>query len=103
MHEPEKWGVVQFTDSTMPNDSFFMKDADFLYKQVAYALFRKTQFGDLKGLLAKSSGYTEDFIIKTGVLNVSANYVKKEGDFYFTISSPSNTYVISSNGYLNIN
>jgi len=61
MHEPEKWGYLQFTESNSIENTQFISDKDLLIKQTAFALFRKTRFGDLKYLLSKTNGFFQNF------------------------------------------
>jgi len=102
MHEPEKWGIVQFTNNATHNDIIVTTDIDFTYKQTAYALFRKTQFGDLKYLLEKETGFTESYKIIANSTPVNAVYTKTQEGFQYELSGNNKTFTIDQIGYINI-
>jgi hypothetical protein len=56
MHEPEKWGYLQFTESTSTEGVNTLSDEFEKEKQVAYALFRETRFGKLTELMDEKIG-----------------------------------------------
>ena len=60
MHEPEKWGFLQFTEQTTPDEIKFIEDPDLGIIQTAFSLFRKTRYGDLKTLLDNDLGFSQD-------------------------------------------
>lgn len=41
MHEPEKWGIIQFSTWQPGEEDVFIEDEDLLQKQLVYAFFRK--------------------------------------------------------------
>ncbi|NNK89935.1 MAG: carbohydrate-binding family 9-like protein [Saprospiraceae bacterium] len=51
MHEPEKWGIVQFTHKAHLIDAKFKKNPNELYRQITFALFREIRFGELQYLM----------------------------------------------------
>lgn len=69
MHEPEKWGFLQFTLSPSSHGVQFIKDMDLPIKQTAFAFFRLTRFGSLKYLLEHEPGFTQ---------NIEAQYSESE-------------------------
>ncbi len=78
MHEPEKWGYLQFTEASSSKDIAFIEDEDLLDKQILYALFRKTRYGDLKHVLDNEYGHTQ-------IIDVSFSEGKtKQATFYKT-------------------
>lgn len=103
MHEPEKWGYLQFTEGTSSKDIEFITDKDLNIKQVAFALFRKTRFGDLKHLLENNYGFSQNIEV-TYVQNNSlkATFYKTHFGFEYKLKSPiSNiTYIINDQGIL---
>ncbi len=102
MHEPEKWGIVQFSNSATPENIEITADKDFLYKQSAYALFRKTQFGDLKYLLEKETNYTETYKVKADSTTINAVFTKTLEGFTFVFTGNDKTFTIDQTGYINI-
>ena len=103
MHEPEKWGYLQFTHSTTTEDIVCKSGKDELTAQVAYALFRKTRFGSLKDLLTLTAGSEQELLItyekdKT----LYANFTKTHFGFEITLHSPfsKTSYVINQDGFL---
>lgn len=54
MHQPEKWGFVQFTEKTTREGVVFKADKDLLFKQTLYALFNKILGGQLKEELKRN-------------------------------------------------
>lgn len=50
MHQPEKWGFVQFTEKSDADRVVFHQPVDFAIRQAAFALFRMARFGSLKYL-----------------------------------------------------
>ena len=50
MHQPEMWGVIQFTEQHSAENVQYNEDPDMLLKQVLYALYRETNRGELKSL-----------------------------------------------------
>jgi hypothetical protein len=50
MHQPERWGIIQFTTQSSGKEIDFIEDKDMLIEQVAFSLFRQTRFGSLKYL-----------------------------------------------------
>ena len=101
MHEPEKWGYLQFTSATSTKTAAFIPDEDLLIKQVAYALFRKTRFGDLKQLNEKPVGFTQ-MVNTTYSSNNSllATFYKTNMGFEFRLEFPGTDrqYVINEEG-----
>lgn len=104
MHQPEKWGYVQFTKAQSSKDVPFIEDEDLLIKQTAFALFRKTRRGELKYLLENKPGsvqtieatYSEGKMLKT-------IFSKTNSGFEYTFESPvtHNLYQITNEGKLN--
>ena len=70
MHEPEKWGFLQFTKASSSKAIAFIEDDNLYDKQILYALFRKTRYGDLKHLLEHEFGHTQ-------IINVTFSEGKK--------------------------
>ena len=105
MHEPEKWGYLQFTNSPPDDDVQFKEDEDVLFKQAAFALFRLTRFGKLKPLMDKENAYTENFAATvSNDLTVKANFVKTNTGFEFRIADENKkrTFVINEEGFLTV-
>jgi len=101
MHAPEKWGYVQFTEAQNSKNVKFIEDKDLLMKQTAFALFRKTHFGDLKYLLKNDKGFNQVFEVKYAPnKTIKVLFNKTEDGFNFKLNSAQNTYIINEEGYL---
>ena len=103
IHEPEKWGILQFSDQTSGKNIEFIYEKDFILKQAAFGLFRLTQFGSLKYLLDKKAGYKE--LIKVTISkdkDIVVLFEKTKAGFNYQISSNDihTTYIIDHNGIL---
>ena len=48
MHEPEKWGFIQFTTQKNLETIPFVNETNFKNKMAMYALFRAFKYGRLK-------------------------------------------------------
>ncbi len=102
MHEPEKWGIVQFSTNTTTDNVNIRQDLDFLYKQTAYALFRKTRFGDLKELSDKETGFSKSFNVNVDSTIINAVYTKTSNGFNYIIKGNNKSFTIDETGYINI-
>lgn len=105
MHEPEKWGILQFTtDSTVENKAF-IEDENILFKQVAYALFRQIKSGQLKNLLEEEAGNSKSVQVKyTETDSLVATFSKTNFGFEYIINHPTSgrTFIINDSGALKI-
>ncbi len=105
MHEPEKWGILQFTNKSSLKDIVYKEDKDMHVKQIAYALFRQTNYGSLKELLKKNVCSTENIKIKYSEKDTTnALFYKTNHGFEFKIENPvtNNTFIINEQGILNL-
>ena len=103
MHEPEKWGTLQFTHSSASNNITFIDDPDAIIKQVAYALFRKTRFDSSKDLLNLNGGDIKMIDVKySKTKSITATFYKTNFGFEYKIVSPisKKTYLINEEGLL---
>ncbi len=100
MHEPEKWGIVQFTNNNTPDHIEITKDKDFIFKQTAYALFRKTHYGDMKDLLQKEEGFTTTYKVKSDDIITTAEFTKTKNGFEYIVPAYCDNYVINETGYI---
>jgi hypothetical protein len=103
MHQPEKWGYIQFSEQTDNTPGKFLHDADLIIKQVAYALFRNTSRGDL-GYLKKEKDKNH-YKIKVKYSDdetLEAEFYRTNFGYEYTITSPltNKTYVINNEGKL---
>ncbi len=103
MHEPEKWGFLQFTGLPTSNSTSFKADPNMPVKQIAYALFRDIRFGTNQALLDKKEGHHQS-IKAQYVANqfVSAEFVKTKTGFTVEIENTEtkNTFIINEEGVL---
>ena len=104
MHEPEKWGIVQFTTKNSSKGVKLINDDDLLIKQTAYALFRHARFGSLKNLKDNTIGSTQMIEAKYSEdkTPVFANYFKTNFGFEIKLKSPETNvfYTINETGLL---
>jgi hypothetical protein len=101
MHEPEKWGFLQFTEATSSNNIKFIEDNDLEIRQTAFALFRKTRYGDLKKLLEHEVGFKQNLTVtydEEKTINVI--FYKTNFGFEYKLKSENTTYIINQEGTL---
>lgn len=103
MHEPEKWGFLQFTNSNTSKSADFIKDEDQITKQIAYAFFRRTIKSDFTYLLKKETGSKQFINVKySETESLKALFIKTNFGFEFIVESPKSnlTYLINQDGVL---
>lgn len=103
MHEPEKWGFLQFTESPSNEKITFIEDIDLEVKQTLFALFRKTRFGELKYLLNESFGATKKMnVLYKKDKTIQATFFKTNFGFEYKVTSilTNKTYAINHEGVL---
>lgn len=89
MHEPEKWGTVQFTHKLLTQDVSFITEKDRDLEQVAFALFRNTRKGKLKDLLEKPMRTQLKLEVKyQEAATVEATFYKTNMGFEYVIVNP---------------
>lgn len=103
MHVPEKWGFIQFTTANSTDGIALIEDPDLTIKQMAFALFRKTKFGNLKvldDLPVKSQ--IELRIINGDYEELSTLFFKTHFGFEYKIQNPvtKNTFIINEQGQM---
>lgn len=106
MHEPEKWGILQFTNDSIVGKKPFIEDENMLIKQVAYALFRNTKSGKLKNLIEEEVGNSKPIQVKyTETDTLSAIFYKTNFGFEYMIPYPKmgQNFIINDSGALKIN
>lgn len=103
MHEPEKWGVLQFTEKQSAKNVAYNADDAMPLKQAAYALFRKVRFGDLKSWLEASEESQKLIDLHYGEeRSAEAKFEKTAKGFLITISEGKYEFVINEEGVLSI-
>jgi len=103
MHEPEKWGFLQFTENKSSNSVKFITDPDMQIKQIAFALFRDIRFGENQALLEKEEGYHQSIKAQYATNEfVSANFHKTKTGFSITTKNTetNTTFIINEEGVL---
>jgi hypothetical protein len=103
MHEPEKWGTVQFTNKSSSENITFIEDEDMIIKQVAYALFRQTKRGSLKKLLKEKTGASQKVRVKFSDNDfLTSTFYKTNFGFEYILNSnlSKQTYIINETGIL---
>lgn len=105
MHEPEKWGVVQFTETSSAKDVVYHKDPDSDIQQVAYALFREARWGELKGVLPKNTLESHSLrVTYNDTEQLDAELRKTSSGFEISLTSPvtRKNYSIDEMGKLSV-
>lgn len=103
MHEPEKWGFLQFTESTTSKGGIFREDEDLIIKQTAFALFRQTRYGDVNYLLEEEQGSIKSILVTYAEgKTLNAVFHKTLFGFEYQFKSPisNTTYIINQEGIL---
>jgi hypothetical protein len=101
MHEPEKWGFLQFTEQTASDGIEFIEDENLAIKQTAFALFRKTRYGNLKTLLKHEVGFSKNVQVKYSEENtVSATFYKTNFGFEYKLKTEKSIFIIDQEGTL---
>ncbi len=106
MHEPEKWGYVQFTQEPTAQEIVYRADEDQAIKQALFALFRQTKNGKLKRLLKKKQAYQHIFVLQYGRAKyVKVTFNRTNFGFEYGLKSPISraTYFINEEGVLKEN
>ncbi|MCU4176745.1 carbohydrate-binding family 9-like protein [Carboxylicivirga sp. N1Y90] len=105
MHEPEKWGYLQFSDQAIIDDVPFIEDKDLIYKQAAYAFFRLTRYGSLKQMSSKKQGYIKQFKSQlSDDVTCMATFEKTKDGFKYTLQHPTTNqlFIIDQDGWLTL-
>ncbi|PTM09464.1 MAG: carbohydrate-binding family 9-like protein [Bacteroidetes bacterium] len=101
MHEPEKWGFLQFTEQASSDKIDFIEDEDLEIKQTAFALYRKTRYGDLKNLPENKVGFTQNIeVTYSEEKTVNAIFFKTNFGFEYILENEHSTYIINQEGTL---
>ena len=103
MHEPEKWGFLQFTEQKASDSVEFISDPDMQTKQITYALFRNIRLGANQAFLEKEEGYHQSIKAKYAANQfVGAEFVKTKTGFSITTKNTetNNTFIIDEEGVL---
>lgn len=103
MHEPEKWGFLQFTEQKSSDSVEFISDPDIQIKQITYALFRDIRFGANQVLLENKDGFHQSIKAKYAANQfLSAELLKTKTGFSITTKNTetNNTFIINEEGVL---
>lgn len=103
MHEPEKWGFLQFTEQNTSDSVEFIADTDMQIKQITYALFRDIRLGANKALLKKKEGHHQSIKAQYAANQfLSAEFVKTKTGFSITTTNTetNTTFIINEEGVL---
>lgn len=101
MHEPEKWGYLQFSEKTDVEGVAFREDPDELTKQIAFALFRETRYKSLKELKTQPAGFSHELEVKYAESEtLKAHFHKTNMGFEYVLESPftGKVFVINEEG-----
>lgn len=103
MHEPEKWGYLQFTEQSAYANQIPYQNIDELYIQAIYAVFRKTLKGDLSFLKINDPG--TEITLNAELSNraqIDIQFFKTNMGYEFNLKSPKSgkSYWINQNGEL---
>ncbi|MBT8231438.1 MAG: carbohydrate-binding family 9-like protein [Bacteroidia bacterium] len=105
MHEPEKWGYLQFTNDTSSSKTSFIADENNVLKQVCFALFRQTKFGSLKALTKENIGSTQTISVKYSESDsLKAAFYKTNFGFEYKLNSEktNQSFIINETGTLKV-
>lgn len=105
VHEPEKWGFLQFTKAVSSEGITFIQDKDLHIKQTAFALFRKTRYGNLKYLLENDTGFSQDIeVTYLEEKSLKMTFYKTNLGFKYKFESPvsKKRYIINEEGMLKV-
>ncbi|XOV66031.1 MAG: family 10 glycosylhydrolase [Fluviicola sp.] len=100
MHMPENWGIVQFTESTDPNQEI-IEYPDFALKQTLYALYRKTRYLQMTTINDMTVGTNQEIKVKYGdsaIARVTA--FKTNAGYEFVVDGEKGRYIIDQLGKL---
>lgn len=98
MHEPEKWAYLQFTEAEIKDEIAFINDPDLNFEQVAFALFRKTRYGDLRYLLDSDHGTIQPMQVTYSEGNsINAMFYKTNFGFEYTVESSASGKIFTIN------
>ncbi len=103
MHEPEKWGTIQFTYELSSKNIQYIKDEYMDIKQIAYALIRQTGNGRLQKLLNENVGNTRVINVKLSNRNyLKATFYKTNLGFEYEIKvlKSNQIFIINETGML---
>lgn len=103
MHEPEKWGYLQFTEKKSSDSVQFITDPDMQIKQITYALFRDIRFGANQALLKKKEGHHQSIKAQYAANKfLSAEFNKTKTGFIITTKNTetNTTFIINEEGVL---
>ena len=105
MHEPEKWGYLQFTKGSTSEGIAFRKDESYLFSQVMYSLYRNCKHGSLKSLLNEEIGMSTMLnVFFQESSHLKAYFLKTNMGFEIIINSDVTkiSYLINESGRLKI-
>ena len=106
MHEPEKWGYIQFSTQSADKPDLFEQKDDVLLRQLAYALYRRISRGKLKTLLENNPGSIIEItpILNKKSSNYKASFLKTYSGFNLVVENTKTeiTHIIREDGYLKI-
>jgi hypothetical protein len=103
MHQPEKWGYLQFSDNTSLKNVEFKEDEDLLIKQTAFAIFRNTHRGKLIKLRKDTtSSHKRLKVTYDSDKYLNVKFHKTSFGFEYVLTSPitNHTYSINNEGKL---
>ncbi|NJB70465.1 hypothetical protein GGR42_000927 [Saonia flava] len=103
MHEPEKWGVLQFTNEVSSLGVVYKENEEMEIQQVAYALFRQTKFGSLKEFMNLKVGKIKNVSVKFSEKEpIIATFYKTNFGFEFKIriKESDKIFIINEEGVL---
>jgi len=100
MHMPENWGIVQFTESTNP-DQQIKVDPDFTLKQMLFALYRKTRYNKLTLFNEMEAGQDRTLDVKYDEVSIAqVTAIKTNAGYEFVVNGTNGRYVIDNFGKL---
>lgn len=98
MHQPERWGIIQFTTKSSDKGIDFIEDKETTIKQVAFSLFRQTSFGSLKYLNSLNNYQKKKIKVRYSEEDtLIATFTKTHVGFEYSIIDPETNKEININ------
>ncbi|GAA5021288.1 hypothetical protein GCM10011506_03060 [Marivirga lumbricoides] len=104
MHEPEKWGFIQFTEDSSLAEKSFNESKNEIFKQVTFALFRQTKSGQLKELLEATENSKGLNVKYSSNDTLEATFYKTNFGFEYKVNFPDSeqAYIINESGKIKL-
>lgn len=105
MHQPEKWGYLQFSHQKSADDIKFIAPEAAVYQQILYAIFRKIKEGNYKNWLVLPVGSRKEWSVSYGGNEpITAIFFKTNAGYEIILTSldKKKEYMIDQKGVFSI-